>query len=319
MVAKLAIFCKGSNHCRTCKGSNHCRTDYFMDGGLIRYYMAKLAVRVVDTEWNGSSQPPLLGVVEPKYSSRIRSYVEFEGNVENMHIEINTGLRTLALVAPIRLNATRELLDRVQGHIPEDYYSRFDRYRKGWAHDNLVDEAEKGPICANEFGFTKALANCNDLERHYYADQNYHLLMRPYAGFDCINSTKVEKFNGTMGKRESCEGDMYLSYADRDVWASGSVRLAWHGFQNFNFRQYDWPNGRVKGRGPLEQMPLVRYTSRPRGLDAKTRISPKLKRQLQHAINLHNAAENLLRNGRAPFGEYWAIGAKRNYTATEVF
>ena len=109
-----------------------------------------------------------------KYSSRIRSYVEFEGNVENMHIEINTGLRSLALVAPIRLNATRELLDRVQGHIPEDYYSRFDRYRKGWAHHNLVDEAEKGPICANEFGFTKALANCNDFERHYYADQNYH-------------------------------------------------------------------------------------------------------------------------------------------------
>lgn len=263
--------------------------------------MAKIAVKVVD-----------------RNSSRIRSYVEFEGHVDNMHIEINTYLATLALVAPIRLNATRELLDRVQGHIPEDYYSRFDRYnRDSMLHSNLVSSAEKGPVCANEFGFTRALAACNDLECHYYADQNYHLLMKPFAGFDCINRTKVE-YNGVMDKRRSEPGDMYVTYGSPTVEQKVG-RFSCYGFSGFDFREYDWPNGRVKGRGALKEMPLVRYTYRPKGLDAKTRLSSKLKKRLQHAISLHNAAEDLLRESRAPFGEYWGIGLEGNCTKEEVF
>ena len=146
-------------------------------GGLARWLnMAKVPIKVVEADG----------------TTKIRSYAEFTGDTTGMHIEIRMSNHRVSLVAPIRLNATRENLDRVQGHIPDDYYSRFDRYPKG-KHHFLRDRAETGPVCANEFGFTKALATCNwnehenelacmqfdRVQRHYYADQRYHLLMKP--------------------------------------------------------------------------------------------------------------------------------------------
>ena len=125
-------------------------------------------------------------VVEADGTTKIRSYAEFTGDTTGMHIEIRMSNCRVSLVAPIRLNATKENLDRVQGHIPDDYYSRFDRYPKRKTHASAQPSGD-GALCANEFGFTKALAYCNwdeveneiaskgGVQRYYHADQNYHL------------------------------------------------------------------------------------------------------------------------------------------------
>lgn len=270
--------------------------------------MAKIPIRVVNADNTG----------------RTRSHVTFEGDISDMYVELNCKYATISLVAPIRLDATRELLSRVQGHTPIDYYARFDQYRKydnsSWVrHSHLEDRAELGPTCANEFGFTKALAYCNsfgknaeDIERHYFAHQCYHLLMKPFSGFDCINRTVVKQANGMMGKRK-LNGEMVVSFGYE------GYDLSCFGFGGFDFREFDWPNGSIKGRGPLLEMPVVRYTFRRMQLhrDPRCRIAGEIKEKLQHAIKLHNSAEQLLSESRAPFGEYNAIGPNQNYLTVE--
>ena len=241
-------------------------------------------------------------VVEADGTTKTRSYAEFTGDTTGMYIEIRMSNCRVSLVAPIRLNATRENLDRVLGHIPEDYYSRFDRYPKE-KHHHLRKWAETGPVCANEFGFTKALAHCNKAEgvqRHYYADQRYHLLMKPPGGIDCINGTVVplHDYGPWKRKRRVEQGELCISYGPTD-------RLGAWGWSGFDHRV------------SLQEMPHVRYsTSFERG--TKYTMRGERKKRFQHAIDLHNAAEELLCETPAPFGRYNAIGIESNFPREEI-
>ena len=267
-------------------------------GGLARWLnMAKVPIKVVEADG----------------TTKIRSYAEFTGDTTGMHIEIRMSNHRVSLVAPIRLNATRENLDRVQGHIPDDYYSRFDRYPKG-KHHFLRDRAETGPVCANEFGFTKALATCNwnehenelacmqfdRVQRHYYADQRYHLLMKPPGGIDCINGTSIplHDYGPWKRKRPIEQGELCISYGPTE-------RLGAWGWSGFDYSV------------ALQQMPHVRYTT---SFEWGTNYTMRgeRKKRFQHAIDLHSAAEELLRETSAPFGRYNAIGLESNFSREEI-
>jgi len=256
--------------------------------------MARMQVRLIECNSEGW----------PNATSKVRSYITVEGDISGMRLEVIPINGTIALVAPIRLNATRENLSRVQGEIPDDYYSRFDRYKdiKGQEHGihRLAKWAETGPVCANEFGFTRALSFMNNLEHHYRAAQRYHLLMKPSSGFDCINGIRtINPSNGMVQKRPS-HGEMYVSYGAEDDLRNS--RLSCHGFNGFVFRD------------ELQSMPFVRYTLASNDFrNPKCRITPTIKAKIQHALSLHKQAEDLLVSSSAPFGPYWAIGAERNY------
>ncbi len=267
-------------------------------GGLARWLnMAKVPIKVVEADG----------------TTKTRSYTEFTGDTTGMHIEIRMSNCRVSLVAPIRLNATRENLDRVQGHIPEDYYSRFDRYPAGKLH-HLRNRGETGPTCAREYGFTKALAYCNwdehenelacmqfdCVQRHYYADQRYHLLMKPPGGIDCINGTTVplHNYGPWRRKRQSQQGELCISFGPTE-------RLGAWGWSGFNHEAL------------LQEMPHVRYsTSFERG--TKYTMRGERKNRFQHAIDLHSAAEELLRETSAPFGSYNAIGLESNFLREET-
>ena len=233
-------------------------------------------------------------------TSKVRSYITVEGDITGMRLEVIPTNGTIALVAPIRLNATRETLDRIRGQIPDDYYSRFDRYpNEHW----LSNRAETHPVCANELGFTKALASQNDMDQHYCAGQRYHLLMKPPSGFDCINRIMVANpVNGVQMKRPTND-DAIISYGYEDASVSCS------GFS---------PNkGSLDYRKEIEAMPMVRYTWRsPSFRNPKCRITPSIKAKIQHAVSLHSSAELVVANAHAPFGPYWAIGTDRNFLKT---
>lgn len=256
-------------------------------GGLARWViMAKVPIKVIEADG----------------TTRIRSYAEFTGDTMGMHIEIRMSNCRVSLVAPIRLNATRENLDRVQGHIPDDYYSRFDRYPKGKLM-HLRNCPETGPTCANEFGFTKALAHCNRMDgvqRHYYSDQRYHLLMKPPGGIDCINGTSVplHDYGPWKRKRRIEQGELCISYGPTERLGA----WGWSGFRH---------------GVSLQEMPHVRYsTSFERG--TKYTMRGERKKRFQHAIDLHKAAEELLCETPAPFGEYNAIGLESNFPREEI-
>ena len=49
----------------------------------------------------------------------------------------------------------------------------------------------------------------------------------------------------------------------------------------------------------------------------KVRIAGNLKRIIEHILEIHANAEELLAVEEAPFGRYWAIGSKGNYSKEE--
>jgi len=237
---------------------------------------------------------------------------QVKGDTTDIELWIDPTYGVIHLVAEIRLNATREILDRVQGKIPEDYYSRFDRYPKGRMRQSLIGVAETGPSCSFEFGFTRALAHVNKRflsGKNLFAWSTSHLTAKPPGVFRCINRT--EAYDHRIGRYQPKK----MQGSEPLITYGPTERRSIHGWGGFDFREHN-PYG--DSRGPLQVLPKVMYTMRVNSArQGKVRIAGDLKRIIEHILEIHANAEELIMDGEAPFGRYWAIGLEGNYSKEE--
>jgi hypothetical protein len=230
---------------------------WFIALTLIRIAMVRVPVVIIDK----------VGL------SRHRSHVELDG-ADGFHLEIDNRYGTLSLVAPIRIETdNEEMIERVWGHLPDDYYSR--------------EWDETRPVCPNEFGFTKALQNRGvGWPITMRGWQRSHALMKP--------PSRLVEFVGDSLHPGLRSTPFMVSYGfehdSRSCFGFNGGR--WGDFEN-EVEQYGLPIVRYCLRHTLYYQPVG------------VRINNRLKRMFQNVVGLHGEAEELLRHKRAPFGRYW--------------
>jgi hypothetical protein len=251
--------------------------------------MVRVPVVIIDKDgsWRKRSDVKLVGADPWRWEyegKRINSPAGWSlpssrGN--GFYLEIDNRFGTLSLVAPIRLGGWKdgepvvnaEVIDRVWGHLPDDYCSR--------------EWGETRPVCPNEFGFTKALQNRGvGWPITMRGWQRSHALMKP--------PSRLVEFVGDSSHSGLHSTPFMVSYGfehdSRSCFGFNGGR--WGDFEN-EVEQYG--------------LPLVRYCLRHTSYHQPVgvRIDYRLKRMFQFVVDLHGKAEELLRHKRAPFGRYW--------------
>ena len=259
---------------------------WFIALTLVRILMVRVPVVIIDKDgaWRKRSDVELNGAGPWSLPSS-------PGN--GFYLEIDNRFGTLSLVAPIRLGGWKdgkpdvdaEVIDRVWGHIPDDYYSR------QWN--------ETRPGCENEFGFTKALQA---------KGVGWPITMRGWQTNHAHKKgrTRLIEFVGDSSHPGFHSTPFMVSYGFEH-----NARSCF-GFSSGDGGRFDDFENDVKQYG----FPLVRYCLRHTSYHQPVgvRIDYRLKRMFQFVVDLHGEAEELLRHRRAPFDRYWV----RDHYETEA-